>query len=157
MSLPSDQLEGFKQRINEMQDDDLVKLLALHQSDYRPEFLQLARDAIKMRGLEEIDADEYIRRFPHAGPEFCDRCKADTIDESCGDIYAFNGIGTSLGRQRDPCSVCGSFIMDKYIKFFVPVARLGRYRVKFLTGSSVFAVVYSSSEASFIARKLRKR
>jgi len=68
VALSSDQLEEFRQRIDEMQDDELGELLALHQGDYRPEVLQLAREAMNRRGLEEVDAEEYIRHNPSAGP-----------------------------------------------------------------------------------------
>ena len=65
-----------------------------------------------------------------ASAEFCIECRNTTIEESSGNTYSVNGIGTKLYGNNHKCSVCGSAVASKYATIlFIPVYPLGRYRV----------------------------
>jgi len=80
---------------------------------------------------------------------FCDRCLAETTDESTGNVTAVNGIGTMLMGTRwrakglHPCPVCGSVVQTKWATFGVGIKPLGTYRVLYtkqgLTTSRFFS------------------
>jgi hypothetical protein len=74
---------------------------------------------------------------------FCDRCLSSTTDDSPGNTYAFNLIGTNLISPKERCPFCHSVEMKKVIQWVIPLKTLGRYRVLF------------SSPVLFVGRKVR--
>lgn len=75
-----------------------------------------------------------------AYPDFCERCKAASINVSSGGTATINGIGTKLYGNGDPCPTCSSVIKRKFFCFvFIPLIPLGKYRVKNATPTRFFS------------------
>jgi rRNA maturation protein Nop10 len=68
--------------------------------------------------------------FKHPG--FCEVCLRQTIHVRAGDTTTFNGVGTNFYGKSDQCPSCGSVVRRLFwCLFFVPVAPLGKFRVKY--------------------------
>ena len=84
---------------------------------------------------------------------FCERCLAQTIEESPGTVYSLNGIGTMLMGSRwrvkgkEECLDCGSVIQHKWMTFGIGIAPLGTYRILYLRQGLM--------ESDFLGRRLR--
>ena len=95
--------------------------------------------------LEEIDYKN--------NPRFCSECRASSLDESSGNLFTLNFIGTSFVGKKDFCDLCGSFITTKYFVLFgIPIIKLGRYRILEIEK------VYESmrDKINFLSRKIPK-
>ena len=46
------QIELLKERFSQMEDEDLLRIVAKEASDYRPEAIEVAKEEIRRRGLE---------------------------------------------------------------------------------------------------------
>jgi hypothetical protein len=68
-----------------------------------------------------------------AHPGFCNACVAATTPTSAGSNVSVNGIGAVFYSASDFCKTCGSAIRSQWLcVFFIPVFRLGRFRVKYV-------------------------
>jgi hypothetical protein len=64
---------------------------------------------------------------------FCKSCIDASMPASSGHNITFNGIGGTFYGSRDPCPTCGSVVQSQWFCIlFIPVFRVGRYRVKYL-------------------------
>jgi len=69
--------------------------------------------------------------FVHPG--FCNTCIAATMPVSAGDSIMVNGIGGMFYGKKDWCKSCGSVVRSQWLcVFFVPLFRVGRFRVKYV-------------------------
>jgi hypothetical protein len=148
-----DELRKIQERMAALDNHALQRLVAVEQSDYRPEVLNIAHGELRRRGLEILDKEQYWERFPleRVGPDgFCTRCRSQTTDESPGNAYSVNFVGTKLIGGPDPyqCPACGSIVQTKWFWFFVPIVPLGSYRIIYLEKE-----MFSSR---YVGRKLRK-
>jgi len=139
-----------------LDDEALVRMLAVEQSDYRDEAIQVAREELKRRRVRELTREEYL-----SSPEvqtvratgFCSTCLAQTTDKSPGNTrtYLFL-IGTRLIGMKDPCPTCDSVIQRKFLCVILPLVPLGRYRIKYLDGEKAALPLFS---VRYVGRKLR--
>jgi hypothetical protein len=123
----------LQQRLTELTDEQLIRMLAIERADYREEAIQLARGELSRRGLDELNAQEYWARPDQKSIQetgFCLSCVAETTDASPGDTRTIFGIGTYLMGIDGGCPTCGSVVQTKYLSFFyIPIRQLGRYRI----------------------------
>ncbi len=96
-----------------------------------------ARTSVEAGPVQAADApDGTVPAFTVQG--FCQRCVAETTDESPGSVSTINGIGTALQGTRwkskglDPCPYCGSVVQQKWRMFGFPVKPLGSYRILYV-------------------------
>ncbi len=69
-----------------------------------------------------------------AHPGFCTMCIGTSTPTSAGLNITFNGIGGMFYGSRDQCKTCGSVVRNQWFCiFFIPIFRVGRYRVKYVT------------------------
>jgi endogenous inhibitor of DNA gyrase (YacG/DUF329 family) len=79
---------------------------------------------------------------------FCESCKNETTDKSPGNLYTWNGVGTSWGAfSKSKCPTCNSVILQKWFYFGLPIIPLGKYRV--------LQRPHLGSKVKFLARKLK--
>jgi hypothetical protein len=65
---------------------------------------------------------------------FCQRCLQDTSGQSAGDLTTHWSVGKAFGPPQRPCGECGSMLREvRFVVLFLPVRRLGQYRVLHLT------------------------
>jgi hypothetical protein len=138
--LTVEETEGIRQRIADFDDSALLRMLALEKEDYRPEAVEIARTELLRRGIRELSSKEWlslvgasIQRNDSGQPVgFCEDCIAATTDESPGGALSNFAFGTTFFHSGEPCPNCNAIIATKYIiAFFVPVVRLGRFRLKY--------------------------
>jgi hypothetical protein len=140
----------IEKRMQALDDHDLLRLVALEESQYVSGVLEIARTELRRRGLRVLNAEQYWDQFPleRTGSDgFCARCRSETTDESPGDTFTMNFVGTSLIGDSDRCPACGSVVQTKWYRLFIPIIRLGRYRV-----------IYSEKDpfsSRYVGRKLR--
>lgn len=81
--------EALERSISERSDDELLRMVASEQADYRLEAVQIARDEIRRRGLVELSREEYeaqvapgsiVDERPFPKVLFARRLNADTTD-----------------------------------------------------------------------------
>ena len=64
-------------------------------------------------------------------PDFCERCRAESTDESPGSISTINGVGRKFYGNKAPCPECGSAIRTLWYTFAdIPLIPIGSYRYK---------------------------
>jgi hypothetical protein len=64
---------------------------------------------------------------------FCNACIDASTPVSSGHNITLNGIGGMFYGERDCCPTCGSVVQSQWFCiFFIPVFRVGRYRVKYV-------------------------
>jgi len=62
---------------------------------------------------------------------FCERCVAESTDETPGDISTMNGIGRKFYGSAEPCPECASVVRTLWWTFIdFPIIPLGSYRYK---------------------------
>ena len=62
---------------------------------------------------------------------FCDKCIAESSDQTPGDVNTYNGIGRKFYGSKSPCAQCGSVIRTLWWTLIdVPIIPLGSYRYK---------------------------
>lgn len=67
-----------------------------------------------------------------AHPDFCAACISSSLPKSSGRHLTINAIGTHFFGRKDPCPTCYSVVQTKcFCILFIPIARLGTYRVKY--------------------------
>ena len=85
---------------------------------------------------------------PTLAGEFCERCAAESSDESPGSIRTVNGVGRKFYGSKAPCPDCGSSIRTLWYTFAdIPLVPRGSYRYK--------AAEKGFMNESFWARKTR--
>lgn len=93
-----------------------------------------APDCVADSQREVVRKEHAVRAAFEVG--FCDACIAATIPVRAGHSITVNGIGTTFYGSREACSTCGSAVRSRWLCiFFIPIARLGRYRVKYISPS----------------------
>jgi hypothetical protein len=138
--------QRHRQRLERLQDADLRAMAVLRRSDYLPEVVELACEEITRRDLSVPTLESYWKDMPQewlANAGFCCDCWAQTTDESPGDSFTVNLIGTAVTGEEQLCPVCASTIKTKHFWIIVPLIPLGRYRV----------IRYGTSD--YIGRRLR--
>ena len=155
--LSSEDREGIRRRVAELDDAGLLRLLALDKADYRPEAVEMVRAEVAVRGLRELSREEWLAAVRDKtaiddgsrAVEFCEDCIAATTDKSPGGTLTVNfAFGTKFIHFGANCPQCNSIVASKYfVVFFVPVFHLGTYRLKYRD------VGFFSS--TFIGRQLR--
>jgi hypothetical protein len=150
--LATQETEGIRHKLAGLDDDALLRVLAMEKDEYRPEAIELARAEARSRGLRELSRAEWlapvaasVQRDDTGQPtDFCEDCLAATTNESPGAVLALNfALGTTFYHSGGPCPNCGSIVATKcFILFLIPVVRLGRFRLKYhrkgFFGSSYF-------------------
>jgi hypothetical protein len=135
---PDEQRE-LEDRMHTLNDRALLRLVALEQSEYRPEAIEAARAEIARRKLPALlNAEQYWDRFPSeriGKSGFCQKCLDETTDVSQGTAVTFWGIGVRLLGYDDLCPACGSVRQSLWVCFFIPILRLGRYRILYRENS----------------------
>jgi hypothetical protein len=150
--MTSDQYQALQKKIATLDNDALVKMIAIDRADYREEAIEIAREELRRRGIRELTTEEYlslpeIRTIRTTG--FCSRCLAETTDESPGNVTTVNlFFGTRLIGIGDPCTTCGSIVQGKYFCLLLPIVFLGRYRIKYLKGEGTL-------HSEYVGRRLR--
>jgi hypothetical protein len=150
--MTSDEVRQIEQRMQDLDDHALLRLVAVEESDYRSEALDIARAELRRRRLKVLNAEQYWDQFPleRIGPDgFCAGCRAQTTEASPGDTSTMNLARTRLIGDRDPCPACGSVIPTKWFCLIVPIIPLGRYRIIYLEKGLL--------HSRYIGRKLRER
>jgi hypothetical protein len=75
-----------------------------------------------------------------AHPGFCNACIAATTPVlAAGSNITINGIGHWFYGTTDPCKTCGSVVRNRWLCIlFIPVLRVGTFRVKYSRTESLF-------------------
>jgi hypothetical protein len=61
--------------------------------------------------------------------DFCERCRAESSDESPGSISTINGVGRKFYGNKTPCPECGSAVRTLWYTFAdIPLFPKGSYR-----------------------------
>jgi len=82
---------------------------------------------------------------------FCERCLAESQDESPTSVRDFNGFGRSFLGGKSDCATCGSKIRTLWVLFVAfPVVPVGSYRYKQLSSTAGF----TGSRGTFVARRM---
>lgn len=155
--MDSDALRQIKKSMREADDLELQRWVSIEQDNWRPEAVEVAREELRRRGIDELSVDEFRKRhFPGVGHDgFCETCRNETIDEPPGNTTRISGIGTDLLGRRDPCAVCGSVIQSKWFCLLnIPVIRLAQYRVVYLK-KGLRSFLSTGYSAEYVGRKLR--
>ena len=131
--------QDLQRTMSQLSDEQLTRIVAVEQADYRKEAVRIAREELRRRGLRELTEEEYRATPEQRAIEatgFCPACLTATTDQSPGSTgttgFIVIGIGTRLIGMGDPCPTCGSVIQSKYLCLGVPLIPLGRYRIKYL-------------------------
>lgn len=133
-----EQLTDTERRMRGLEDKELQSIVAMNKDGYTDQAVRDAEAELKRRSLPVLTADEYLSQFPGeriTETGFCVACVEQTTEESAGDqnfsyvIPFLLGVGTRLSGDDDPCRACHSIVQSKTRWIFVPVRRLGRYRV----------------------------
>ena len=131
-AMESEERERHRLRLAELPDAELRAMVVLARADYLPEVVELACEEIKRRGLAIPTPESYWRDFPDewlASAGFCYGCWEQTTEESPGNGFTVNLIGTAVTGEEQPCAVCSSTVKTKHFWIVVPLIPLGRYRV----------------------------
>src|SRR5258706_1493617 len=158
-----DLLTDVERHMRGLDTQELQRLVAINDGSYTREALGLAVAELKRRKEAVMPPEEYRTRFPEVPAGFCSKCIQETTDESPGDTdihHALLGllrIGTQLAGNQDLCPACGSLIQSRWLWLFVPVGRLGRFRVIYPHGRDGMVVNYlgrrmSDSKRGWIER-----
>src|SRR5262245_39913770 len=129
-------LTEIRSRIEALEDDALLQMVALDEGDYREDVLNVARKEIARRSLRPMTATEYLESLPRerfeGQPLFCIRCREATTNDPAPPLTRHGNVsvGVQLMDREDPCNTCGSVVRHLYFKFLLPVTRLSSYRVK---------------------------
>jgi hypothetical protein len=68
-----------------------------------------------------------------AYPSFCKACIDASTPVSSDHNITWNGVGGMFYGSRDRCPTCGSVVQSQWFCIlFIPVFRVGRYRVKYV-------------------------
>ena len=132
-----DQRSDAERHIQTLEDKDLQCIVATNREGYTDEAVKAARDELRRRSRRVLDRDQYFEMYPReriTETGFCAACVEQTTDETAGNvdlhIGLVGGVGTwLLGGLVDRCPACRSVVQSKWLWVFVPVRRLGRYRV----------------------------
>ncbi len=143
----------IEQRMQALDDHALLRLVAVESSDYRPEALEAARDELRRRCLDILNAEQYWTRFPgeRIGPDgFCADCRAKTTEATPDYKTTVQFVfGMRLIGNDDQCPACRSVLQTKWmhIMHLLPIIPLGRYRVIYLEKGMPYG--------PYISRRLR--
>ena len=150
MSLPNQ--EEVERHIKSLDDHELLRLVAIENSEYRPESLEIANRELRRRGLVAMNESQYLSQFPaeRVGLDgFCEVCRSKTTDDSPGKTGTVNFVlGTRLIGCDGRCPACGSIEQTLWVQIVLPLIPLGRYKVIYFERDS-----FSSR---YIGRKLQK-
>ena len=81
----------------------------------------------------------------HLSKGFCERCVEETLPQSAGNLWTFNGIGVTMYGDSRLCADCGSAIRRVwFVVFYIPLIPLTRFRV-----------IDSGGGRKFYSRKVR--
>ena len=90
----------------------------------------------KLSGGIEEDGKFFCSRQCAAGFKvikkgFCEKCIAETTEQSVGGGTRFNGIGTALGvpYRKSKCPECNSVIQQKWFYLLFPLLPRGKFRI----------------------------
>lgn len=145
-------LQGVKERMRQFDDHALIRLVAVEQSDYKPQAIDIARSELHRRRLDVLSAEQYYEQFPleRLLPSgFCVGCHLKTTDESPGNTSTFHFVGMRLIGFSDRCAICGSVVQREWYCLIAPVFPLDQYRVLYQE-RGLF-------RRSYVGRKLRKK
>ena len=139
-----EQRREIKGRMKELNDHELLRIVALEESEYLPEAMEIAREELELRNVKALDAGEYYTQFPAENPfiDFCKRCLEQTTPEGPDYLGRMGPFRYALRGYDHECETCGSLLADKwlYIVFF-PVRKMEQYRVLLGRGTSQFPEV----------------
>jgi hypothetical protein len=72
---------------------------------------------------------EPAKRERPLAQDFCDACRAQTLERSAPPLAVFNLLGTRFLGRGDRCATCGSSIRTVWFCVILPLLPLGSYRV----------------------------
>ena len=131
MTSPDD-VKRLDERMQGLDDRELLRMGALTASDYTPEALEAVGRELTRRNLKAMTMAEYFDAHPRErlGTDgFCADCREATTDEYLQEPVSLFRIGTRLVGYEDQCDYCGSTVRGLWFCFLVPIRPLGRYRV----------------------------
>ena len=150
--LSAEEYQDFRNRMQALEDPELLRIALLNRDEYKPESLAIADEEVRKRNLQNVTLDEFSKKYPNEYypyvPAFCPTCLAETVDESAGVIFNLFGVGVSLRGRGSECDICGSIVQSKWINFIFPIFRIGKYRVKYLEDPGM-------DRGKFIAMRLK--
>jgi hypothetical protein len=153
LTISSGDLAEIAERMGRLDDHALIRLVAVEQSDYTMQAIDIARNELHRRGLDVLSDEQYYEQFPleRVLPSgFCMGCYLQTTGESLAGTSTFNLVGTRLiGGFFDRCPICGSVLQERWYCLIVPVFPLGQYRVLYRERSLFYS--------RYLGRKLRKK
>jgi hypothetical protein len=133
-----EQLRYIREEFKNLNDHELLRRVALEESEFLPEAMEIAREQLELRNLRPLDAKEYFAQFPAEDPEFgfCRSCLDRTTAEE-PDCFSVRGFGTRLRGYDHECESCGSLLVTKWLCIGFPIRKMESYRVLFKKGSSL--------------------
>jgi uncharacterized RDD family membrane protein YckC len=66
--MTQEELEAIKQAFRNLDDHELLRRVALEESEFRNEALQIAHAELELRNIKPLSADEYMAQFPKETP-----------------------------------------------------------------------------------------
>ena len=79
-----EQRREIKERMKDLKDHELLRIVALENSEFIPEAIAIAREELGLRNVKALDADEYYAQFPTENPflDFCKGCLEQTTAQA---------------------------------------------------------------------------
>ncbi len=136
-----DQRSDTERHMQTLDEKELQCIVATNREGYTAEGVRAARDELSRRSCRPLDREQYYQTYPRervTDTGFCVACVEETTDETVGNVtlhVGVGGVGTWLwGGLTNRCPACRSGVQSKWLWIFVPVKRLGRYRVIWAEG-----------------------
>ena len=134
-----EQRREIKERMKDFKDHELLRIVALEESEFIPEAIQIAREELELRNVKPLDAGEYYIQFPSENPfiDFCTSCLEQTTPEGPEYLGRMGPFSYDLKGFDHECETCGSVLADKWLYFLLfPVRKMEQYRVLLDSGTS---------------------
>jgi hypothetical protein len=135
-----------------LDDDELLTMVTVRQSEFLPEAIEVAREECFRRGITASTIESLNRRMTRAIREasgFCEECWNATTNEPLGSTLTLNFFyGTRLRDEGEQCPRCGSVRVSAWFWFLFPVLKLGTYRVLYESRSA--------RSGSWVGRRLKE-
>ena len=136
--MDAERYRDLQNRMQELDDASLLRIILLSRDDYSPETLSIAGDEITKRGLAHKTLKDLVQESPeefylHVA-KFCPSCIEQTTNEPAT-LFNLIVIRMVFLGSGSECDVCGSIIQRRWFFFgYLPVFPFGKYRVKYIAG-----------------------
>jgi hypothetical protein len=136
-----------------------TEVATVRQDEFRSEVVEIAREECRARGITVAAQGQFSSMHAEVAREgsgFCRKCFEATTNESPGSTFTLSFFfGTRLHDDGDECPDCGSVRASKWLWVLVPVARLGRYRIRYRSQGSFFSEETGLVSGEYVGRRTK--